>query len=325
VTVVARGIDFSAGWPSLDALADVDFVVRYVAPGRSVSMTAAELAHWRQAGKQVCGVWERTADRALAGRDAGAHDMREAMDYVVAIGGPADAPVYMVADDWGATAAQGPAIADYLAGAVSVRGHDRTGAYGGLRAIRYLADHDACRLYWQTYAWSGASQARAGDVVEGTTAWDPRATLWQRPNGVQLGGVEVDIDRATRADYGQWWYQGGDDMPTIQELNDAAKAGQLDDLCRRVMVFVRDQAGLARPVDVRAAVLPLLDDEAKAAQGFADAGMAETQAVAQRAALAEAVSALSAGGGQVDLDALSARMYAAADQAIVDRLGRAAG
>jgi plasmid stabilization system protein ParE len=177
LTVVARGIDFSMGIPDLAALADIDFIVRYVAPGRSVSITAAEVAHWRAAGKELVAVWERGATRARDGFDAGAHDMREAIDYIVAIGGPADASVYLCADDWGATGPDMPVIAEYIAGGVSVRGHDATGAYGGLRTVRYLADHDACALFWQTYAWSGAAQARSGDIVEDGTAWDPRAQL----------------------------------------------------------------------------------------------------------------------------------------------------
>ena len=45
---------------------------------------------------------------------------------------------------------------------------------------------------WQTYAWSGGQ-------------WDNRAQIQQYRNDKLVGGVSVDFDRATSADFGQCW------------------------------------------------------------------------------------------------------------------------
>jgi lysozyme len=98
---------------------------------------------------------------------------------------------------------------------------------------------------WRTLAagvppsWFGAQR------VDGR-----RSDLLQVSSTAQVAGVagSVDLDAypGTRAQFAALTgIQQEDDMPTIDELNDAAKAGRLDELARRMMVFVRDQANLA--------------------------------------------------------------------------------
>jgi hypothetical protein len=72
---------------------------------------------------------------------------------------------------------------------------------------------------------------------------------------------------------------------------------------------------------VIAAVAAQADDEGKVLAAVSAAELAD---VARDAALAEAVAALQVGGGTVDVDALAERMYAAADRALAERLGKAA-
>ncbi|MDN3568420.1 hypothetical protein QWZ14_28910, partial [Paeniroseomonas aquatica] len=44
---------------------------------------------------------------------------------------------------------------------------------------------------WQTYAWAGGR-------------WHPGAQLQQYKNGVRVAGADVDLNRATTSNFGQW-------------------------------------------------------------------------------------------------------------------------
>src|SRR5262249_16943324 len=151
------------------AMSGKEFVIRYVVPGRAVSITAGEVTRWRRAGRQIVGVWERSADRSLAGYAAGKADAAEALNFIGSVGGPRDAVPYMVVDDFNAGPEHMPAIADYLRGVAATVGPGRRAAYGGYRAISYLFDHELIDYGWQTYAWSAGQ-------------WDPRAQLQQYAN-----------------------------------------------------------------------------------------------------------------------------------------------
>lgn len=190
-----EGVDYSSQ-PDLAALvaAGKRFAVRYVAPGggHSKEITAAEAARLRAAGIAVVIVHESWAARALDGRVAGGADATAARADVIAAGGPADGGViYFAVDVDTTTDLQRAAVAGYLTGAAEVLGWDQVGVYGEYDVIDYVAAHTPCQWFWQTYAWSGGRR-------------HPRAQLWQYHNGVQLGGSEVDLDRAFTDQYGQW-------------------------------------------------------------------------------------------------------------------------
>lgn len=207
-----EGVDYSAGRPSVAAMraAGKSFVVRYVAAGRHAKeITADEAAFWRAAGIDICIVYESTAGRALDGHAAGAVDAASARADVVAAGGPADGGVvYFAVDLDVTTSAQLAAVEDYLTGAASVLGWDQVGVYGEYDVLDHVLRHTPCRRLWQTYAWS------AGRL-------HPAAQLYQYRNGQQLGGAEVDYDRALADDFGQWFHQPPtpeDDMPSLDEI-----------------------------------------------------------------------------------------------------------
>jgi hypothetical protein len=214
--VIAEGVDYSAGRPSVAAMrqAGKTFVVRYVAAGaHAKEITVDEAAFWRAAGIDVCIVYESTAARALEGTVAGAADARAARSDVIAAGGPSDGGVIYFAVDVDTTStAQRAAAVDYLIGAAGVLGWDQVGVYGEYELIDFVATHCDCRWYWQTYAWSHG-QLHA------------RAQLYQYRNGQTLGGVEVDLDRAYAANFGQWHYQPTpeDDMPSIDEIRQVVR------------------------------------------------------------------------------------------------------
>jgi hypothetical protein len=216
--VIAEGVDFSGRRPSATALraAGKSFVVRYVSAGQhGKEITPTEARYWSGEGIDVAIVYESTAGRALEGRAAGVADARAGRDNVIAAGGPASGGVIYFAVDVDLTApAQMVAAAQYLTGAASVLGWDQVGVYGEYDLIAYLSTHTECRWFWQTYAWSGGHL-------------HPAAQLYQHRNGQVLDGVEVDLNRAYAANFGQWPTTREDELSAADV---AAITGRLDQI-----------------------------------------------------------------------------------------------
>lgn len=268
MTIYAEGVDYSGGWPPVAAMraAGKTFVVRYVAAGvRGKEITRDEVGYWRAAGISIVIVYESTAGRALEGRAAGVQDAQVARDDVRNVGGPSDGGVVYFAVDVDTTSdSQRAAAVDYLTGAASVLGWGHVGVYGEYDLIGYVAAHCDCRWFWQTYAWSGGRL-------------HPAAQLYQYRNAQTLGGVEVDLDRAYAPNFGQW-PEGDTDM-TPEEFAAAAVAGTLDPAFTRQAQILASY-GIARAVDVRTAVAPLLNDEAVISAAVADKASAVLGAIA---------------------------------------------
>lgn len=191
-----EGIDFAWGsvTPAQLKAAGKHFVCRYVSTvGNTKNIRPSEVQAYKANGIGIVIVFETTASRALGGFIDGRSDALSALRQVVAAGGPHDAVIYF-AVDFDATQAQQVAINRYLQGAASVLGKMQTGVYGGYWVVKRALDAKVCTYAWQTYAWSGGQ-------------WDPRAHIQQYSNGHQIGGANCDLDRATKADYGQWWRQ----------------------------------------------------------------------------------------------------------------------
>lgn len=156
--------------------ARIAFVCRYFSLDPSKNIQRPEYRQLVAQGLDVKVAWETTAERARAGHAAGVTDATRAELQRKACGMPSDQVIYMAID----FPANGPEVHEYFAGAKEILGN-RTGAYGGYDAIKYLFDHGLICHGWQTYAWSAGK-------------WDPRALLRQYSNGHQLAGVEVDYD-----------------------------------------------------------------------------------------------------------------------------------
>ena len=187
------GVDYSFARPSPAGIraAGFTFAVRYFSHGsNSKNLSVAEVHALIAAGVDVVSNWETGASDALKGRARGVTDAQEALSEATAAGMPAGRPIYFSVD-FDATAAQQAAINDYFDGVVSVLGHDRTGAYGGINPIKRLFDAGKIGFGWQTYAWSGGQ-------------WDARAQLRQIHNGVTVAGGDCDIDQSRADDFGQW-------------------------------------------------------------------------------------------------------------------------
>ena len=105
----------------------------------------------------------------------------------------------------------GHEITEYFQGVNEVLGAGRTGVYGGFRQVGAMFDAGLVTFGWQTYAWSAGH-------------WDARAQIQQYRNDQSIGGVSVDFDRATTADFGQWSIQLGDFPQPDGNATDATTA-----------------------------------------------------------------------------------------------------
>lgn len=184
---VTRGVDFAWGAPSVGQMRSLGakFGASYFSYDQSKGWTqrAGLVASYHAAGIATVGVWETSANRALAGFSAGQADAREASRQAAAVGN-ADRPLTFAID----CDCSGPAVSSYFQGVHSVLG-DRGNAYGGYYPLTWLCSHHLVgRWNWATYAWSGGN-------------WPPASCA---PLEQYLNDSSVDYDRAIAADYGQW-------------------------------------------------------------------------------------------------------------------------
>jgi hypothetical protein len=188
------GVDFAWGRPSAAAMkaVGVSFVCRYLSfDTTGKSLTAAEARAYSAAGLDLVTVWETTADRALAGEAAGEADAKLARAMATKCGQPTHRPIYFAVD----LETTAHAVAPYFRGVAKVLGPAGAGVYGSYTVCSGLLGAHIIDYAWQTYAWSGG-------------AWFAGAHLQQFSNGHKLDGIEVDYDRSTAPDFGQWRVAG---------------------------------------------------------------------------------------------------------------------
>lgn len=187
-----EGVDYAWDRPTPAELvaAGKHFACRYHSWDPSKNLTRAEANRLAAAGIWCVSNWEATANGALEYQKARAVAIAAA-DQADDCGQPADRPIYFSVDFDASPAQLAGPVASYFRIIADEIGHHRVGAYGGYRTIKYLFDNDLISWGWQTYAWSGEQ-------------WDDRAHIRQYHNGVNIGGNDVDLDRAMVADYGQW-------------------------------------------------------------------------------------------------------------------------
>jgi Domain of unknown function (DUF1906) len=187
------GIDYAFGHPAPVALrrAHVTFVVRYTGSGSGKDLGRLEAEDLSSGGLDLVVVHETTAARMLAGYDAGALDAKRALRAAHAAGMPEGRPVYYACDLEAAGADEQAKVAEYVRGAVHATSWAQVGVYGGLGTIEHCHALNRCRYYWQTLAWSHG-------------VWSPHAQLRQVAVNKRVAGVDVDLDRAVVADFGQW-------------------------------------------------------------------------------------------------------------------------
>jgi hypothetical protein len=192
-----QGVDYSFSRPTATRLkaAGKQFAVRYLStdtPGaHGKILFRGEANALAAAGIWIVSNWEFDVGDWKGGFNAGVNFAREAARQHTAAGGPAGRPIYFSVDsDVSAAQLAGP-ITQYFKGIISVIGLDRTGVYGGIEVVDYLAQHHLASWFWQTYAWSDGR-------------WSAHNNAEQYDNGVTVAGATVDLDRAKGPDYGQW-------------------------------------------------------------------------------------------------------------------------
>lgn len=187
------GVDYAFGHPHPAALhaAGVTFAVRYLGGEAAKDLTRVEAENLSHAGIDLALVWEGSGTRALAGYDAGAQDARRAAAQAKAIGQPNGRPIYFACDFDAAGEGKVSPVLEYLRGAVHAIGWHRVGLYAGIGPIEAAYNEHRCKFLWQTLAWSHGQ-------------WSPHAQLQQRVNGRRVDGVDVDLDKAVAADFGQF-------------------------------------------------------------------------------------------------------------------------
>jgi hypothetical protein len=206
--MAVRGIDYSLARPGGAAIraAGFEFVMRYIDyPGAGgKGLTGGELADLRANGLAVGLVFERYEGRPNEGRLAGVADAQVADRAARSLGFPPSQPIYF-AIDFDAQPGDYAAIDEYFAGAASVLGLGRVGAYGHDRVLGHLRSRGLAMWFWQCLAWSG------GRTFEGRH-------LYQAQNGQFVNGGAVDVNFAYGEDQGLWKVE--DDMadPRVDAL-----------------------------------------------------------------------------------------------------------
>jgi hypothetical protein len=307
---LSRVVDYAWGRPSIAALkgAGAVAVCRYLSRDTSgKTLSRAEADGLRTGGIDIVSNWEQAGSWAeySGGQSTGRTHAVEAARQHIACGGPPDRPIYF-STDWDATGTQLPTVAEYYRGVASVIGPARTGAYGGYRTIKYLFDQGVIRWGWQTYAWSTFRDEPTGQMY---LHWDSRAQLRQVRNGVQVGGVDCDLDDSMTDDFGQWAAKGS----TVTELD---RTSTMADHWGSAIAQQQDTVVVVLGNGSTATVPNLLKErlttQATLLGGVAAdvAGLRVALGVAQSAITALA-GVVAAGGGNIDTAAILARIDAA--------------
>lgn len=191
---VAEGVDYAfPPIPSPAALlaAGKTFACRYGGPGSaSKQLTTEERDALHAAGIAIVANAEGAADGLKGGYSAGVAWAKSADEYFARLGLPKGRPIYFSVD-YDTTATSWPALDAAMDGIASVIGRDRVGVYGEYALMVHLSGNGKAKWFWQTYAWSGGR-------------WFPGNHIEQYKNGVTIGGADCDLNRAMKADYGQW-------------------------------------------------------------------------------------------------------------------------
>lgn len=172
---------------------------------RAVGRYLADAGSWKrispqeaqaitESGLYIVSAFERGADRAAAGAEAGRQDGILALRYAKEVGQPEGTAIY-AAVDFDANADHYNAIEAYLrAFDEQITGYE-CGVYGEFEVCQAMIDRGVVSKAWQTYAWS-----------RGQKVADPN--FYQYDNGPDgsgktINGMNVDLDESN-GDAGGW-------------------------------------------------------------------------------------------------------------------------
>jgi hypothetical protein len=194
MTKISLGADYSFDRPGGAALkaAGVKSVGRYVPYSTSGThgLDKEELKDLLDHGISIWFVHETTANRMLAGYEAGRVDARHSRNQLNGLGIHNSTPVYFAVDFDSKAPDLGP-IVSYLDGAASEIGWGCVGVYGSWSVCINVAGLTPTKHFWQTYAWSGGRKF-------------DRRSIYQYRNGQKLNGADIDYNECYGTDWGQW-------------------------------------------------------------------------------------------------------------------------
>lgn len=196
-------LDYSAGFPGAANIKRAGYIgaVRYIGtPNNIKCTTAAELKDFTANGLGMALVFEQYATDWRGGWQAGFDNYRRARAHAIAVGFPANRPIYMAVDQDVVSPAEFQQALDYVRGARDAAGGDPglVGVYG---------EHDVCHA---VASWRGTSNDRLCDFFWQCRAWSGTPVrlfagrhLYQQVGTVTVGGVGCDINDVLRDDWGQ--------------------------------------------------------------------------------------------------------------------------
>lgn len=190
---MGEGVDYSWARPDPTCLrqSGYEFVMRYIGRGSYEKLLDNPEKNVLLAnGLSIVSLCEGFEDDPLNGYYQGVQDAQIAAGWRDRIGMPPQRPVYF-AVDFDAQGWQMDVIGEYFDGAASILGRAWIGVYGGFRTVEAMAAMGKVGWYYQTYAWSYGQ-------------WSAYAHVQQYQNRVMRCGGEVDLDRNTIVEYGQW-------------------------------------------------------------------------------------------------------------------------
>jgi hypothetical protein len=202
-----KGIDCSTPINKEIAQSLVDqgifYVARYLVPDLPdmtwKRLTREEVQILTDAGIKILSIFETSPSRACFGKPAGEHDGQFAFNETQVIGQPSGTCVFF-AVDYEAEPEDYDAIEAYLKAAAEQLPGYHIGVYGSYYVTEEMANRKACQAFWQTYAWSNGNLSEIGRDV------------YQYENGVQLAGIEVDLD--------DFYYESKDGFKIVWNYND---------------------------------------------------------------------------------------------------------
>ncbi|UUZ80620.1 DUF1906 domain-containing protein [Paenibacillus sp. P26] len=183
------GLGFDTSTPLSSALASkfaaqgYGFVGRYLAsPGAWKRLTPEEAVKLSDAGLYIVSLFERYAERAGEGANAGTEDGRVAFAQAQTVRQPERTVIYP-AVDYNAGPDEYDAIEAYLrAFDAEIPGYE-LGVYGSYRVCEAMRLRGVTTKLMQTYAWSAG---RVSDYV----------TIYQYENDVRENGIGIDRCRS---------------------------------------------------------------------------------------------------------------------------------
>jgi hypothetical protein len=169
------------------------FACRYLVPDGSKRLTLNEAQILSDAGLNILTVYETAAGRAKGGAANGRIDGAASYKCATALNMPTTGIIYF-AVDFDAQPSDMQSVADYLRAARAQTGDYEVGVYGSFAVVEYMGKHDACKGFWQTYAWSPSGAVSAYAIV------------YQYKNDQTAAGISVDLNEVY-LDAGMWSYR----------------------------------------------------------------------------------------------------------------------